>query len=228
MARISALCEIGASRLYRPYQLSILFVTTLLFQACSGPQVLLSQKDATIDSLYAVNASLREVVYAMQDSIRFLDDIDSGYYFREKRSLLTQIDKLEYDLGVCNDGGRTVAILDADELFESAEAVLLPDGEQRLTVLAEQLKREYAGRTIRVEGHSDSVPLGSRLREKYPSNWELSAARAAAVVRYLIDFHEMPTGQIEVVAFGSTKPVARNDTSEGRRMNRRIRIAVMP
>ena len=199
----------------------------LILAGCSSQKELLTVQNVTIDSLRAENMVLRETLFIIKDSLKFFDEIDSGHYYREQRSLLTRIDKLEYDIGVCTDGGRTIAVLETDALFEPAEAVLLPDGEQLLTHLAEQLKPEYIGRIIRVEGHSDSIPLGPRLMEKYPSNWELSAARAAMVVRYLTETHDLPTGQIEVVAFGSTKPVARNDSAEGRRLNRRIRIAVM-
>lgn len=79
---------------------------------------------------------------------------------------------------------------------------------------------------IRIEGHSDPIPLGPSLRDRYPSNWELSAARASAVARALIDEYELSPGRVEVVAYGDAQPIATNDTAEGRKQNRRVRIAL--
>jgi chemotaxis protein MotB len=79
-----------------------------------------------------------------------------------------------------------------------------------------------------VEGHADSTPLSESLQERFPSNWELSSARAATVVRRLIDLTSLNSGQFAAVGYGATDPVATNNTARGRRQNRRIRIAVLP
>jgi chemotaxis protein MotB len=82
-------------------------------------------------------------------------------------------------------------------------------------------------KVIRVEGHTDNAPIGGNLAKKYPTNWELSAARALNVVRYLekqgIDPHIL-----SAVAFGEHRPAAPNDTPEGRTKNRRIAIVLQP
>jgi chemotaxis protein MotB len=124
--------------------------------------------------------------------------------------------------------GETVEILSTDVYFRSGSADLTPEGVEKLTAVADQIKREYDGRLIRVEGHTDDRPIAGKLKEKYPSNWELSAARSAAVVRHLQWTHEIDPERFEVVAFGPYQPVATNDTKEGRSRNRRVRVAVLP
>ncbi|WP_396588480.1 MotB family protein [Bermanella sp. R86510] len=78
---------------------------------------------------------------------------------------------------------------------------------------------------ISVEGHTDSTPLGRNGR--FNSNWELSAARAAAVAEYLFIAPEMPEERFRVVGHGSVRPIAENRTGEGRAMNRRVEIIVI-
>lgn len=207
--------------------LIVLATAAVVLAGCSGPNQLLISQGAELDSMYAVNRDLQERLSVLSDSVQFYSDIESGQYYRDRRMLNQQIEKLEYDLSVCRDGGRTIETLSVDALFEPASANLTDAGRSRISVMADTLQSRHAGDIIRVEGHADSTPVGTRLEETYPSNWELSAARAAAVVRYLVDEHDFPTGQIEVASYGSTRPIARNDTAEGRRENRRIRIAVV-
>ncbi len=202
---------------------------------CIGQKALIARQQAELDSAYSAGASLRaevralhEETRALRDSLQFYDDIESGQYYRDRRLLTQQIDRLQYEIGLCLDGGRTVDVLLVDELFEPASAQLTEGGRQRLEVLGDTLRGEYTGRTLRIEGHSDSTPISAGLSDRYPSNWELSADRAAAVVRFLVDAEGLPTGQIVLAAFGETRPVAKNDTAAGRRQNRRIRVAVMP
>lgn len=194
---------------------------------CSGPNELVASQGAELDSVYAVNRDLQERLIALGDSLQFYSDIESGQYYRDRRMLTQEIEKLQYEVSVCRDGGRTIEMLSVDALFVPASAILTDAGRTRIDAMADTLKSRHAGDIIRIEGHADSTPVGSRLEATYPSNWELSAARAAAIVRYLVDEHDLPTGQIEVASYGSTRPIARNDTAEGRRENRRIRVAVV-
>lgn len=124
--------------------------------------------------------------------------------------------------------GETVDVLSADVFFESGSAELAPEGLDRLKEVGTRLQHAYAGRTIRIEGYTDSNPIRGRLKETYPSNWELSAARAASVARHLQWTYDIAPERLEVVGYGPYQPIASNDTEEGRRMNRRVRIAVLP
>ena len=123
--------------------------------------------------------------------------------------------------------GETIKVLSTDVYFRSGSADLTDKGVQELKKVARRIRTEYPDRTIRVEGYTDSKPIGDKLDEKYPSNWELSAARAARVVRHFQWTHDMTPKRFEVVGFGPYHPVASNETAEGRRKNRRVRVAVL-
>ena len=124
--------------------------------------------------------------------------------------------------------GETIEVLSTDLYFESGSAQLTSEGVEKLKGIAARLKRDYPERTIRVEGYTDDTPIGDKLKDKFPSNWELSAARAAAVVRHLQWTHDIDPKRFEVVGFGPYQPLASNETAEGRQENRRVRIAVLP
>jgi len=79
---------------------------------------------------------------------------------------------------------------------------------------------------IVVEGFTDNVPIGPELRNRFPSNWELSTARATDVVRYLAAQGVNPN-ILSAQGFGDTQPVASNDTAQGRAKNRRVEIVIM-
>lgn len=123
--------------------------------------------------------------------------------------------------------GQTVKVLSTDVYFKSGSAELTPKGVDELKTVAKRIQEEYPERTIRIEGHTDSQPIAEPLAEKYPSNWELSAARAARVARHFRWTHDMKPARFEVVGFGSHHPVATNETAEGRGKNRRVRVAVL-
>ena len=111
-------------------------------------------------------------------------------------------------------------------LFRLGEATLTPQGEKILAKVGEGLKK-VQGKMFRVVGHTDTIPIREDFRDKFPSNWELSAARAINVTRYLSDEGIAPE-ILSAVAYGEYKPVADNGTEEGRQKNRRIAIILLP
>lgn len=106
--------------------------------------------------------------------------------------------------------------------FASGEAKLLPGAAEKIAAAAQVL--EAKGFSIRVEGHSDDQPIHSAL---YKSNWELSIARAMSVLRLLIDDAGFPEDHISAAGFGSYRPVASNQSVEGRKQNRRVDLVVI-
>ncbi len=120
----------------------------------------------------------------------------------------------------------TVNIVD-QVLFESGEARVKRNGRQVLENLANVL-RTISGRQIQIEGHTDNVPISRRLQSLYPSNWELSSARATHVARLLIEELGIDPRRVSVVGFGEFRPVATNTSEEGRRRNRRIEVVLLP
>jgi len=112
-------------------------------------------------------------------------------------------------------------------LFDSGKADIKPAGLEVLKRVGDIL-REVADKNIRVEGHTDNVPISSRLRETFPSNWELSTARATNVVHFLQDHVGIAGDRLSACGFSQYSPVAGNDTPEGRAQNRRIQIELVP
>jgi len=78
----------------------------------------------------------------------------------------------------------------------------------------------------RIEGHTDNVPIGAELKSKFPTNWELSTARATNVTRYLLEALNFPPQRISSAGYGEYQPVVDNDTEEHKAMNRRVDIVV--
>lgn len=109
-------------------------------------------------------------------------------------------------------------------LFRSGSAEILPPGRAVLDKLA----AVFAGSEdhIRVEGHTDIVPIGTALQAKYPTNWELSTARAASVVRYFETARQIDPLRLEAVGFSKYRPVAQGDTAEALQRNRRVEIVL--
>ena len=111
-------------------------------------------------------------------------------------------------------------------LFNTGQAQVNPRGRAVLAKVADSLKAQTS-HAVAVEGHTDNVPIGSGLKNRFASNWELSAARAISVVRFLQEEGVDPT-KLSAAAFGPYQPVASNDTAEGRSRNRRIEIILVP
>ena len=112
-------------------------------------------------------------------------------------------------------------------LFNSGQAQVKPAGLKVLTQVSDVLKN-VTDKQIRIEGHTDNVPIGVKIRDKFPTNWELSTARATNVVRFFIVQGGVSRESLEAVGFADTRPVASNDTEAGRTENRRIEIVLYP
>ena len=108
-------------------------------------------------------------------------------------------------------------------LFRPASAVLRPEGKEFLGLLARVFIQSGSGE-VRIGGHTDSIPINT---PRYPSNWELSCARATAVMRYLIDEHGVDPAKLSAIGYGPHQPVADNETAEGRALNRRVEIEII-
>jgi chemotaxis protein MotB len=113
----------------------------------------------------------------------------------------------------------------------AAKDVALERANSRVTVVIDKVGTALAGvtdRRVLIEGHTDNVPIGPQLRSRFPSNWELSTARATEVVRRLIDRTHLAPERVQPAGRADTDPVVSNDTEDGRRRNRRIEIILLP
>lgn len=164
------------------------------------------QLQARLDQLAAVEQEIRERNQIYEEVLtRFRSLIDAGR------------------LSVSIARGRMVINLPQDILFASGSADLGADGRRVLAEVA-QVLAEFEDRTFQVEGHTDDQPIST---PQFPSNWELSAARALSVVKLLVD-NGVPAENLSGAGYGEYQPVATNETADGRRLNRRIEIVMLP
>jgi chemotaxis protein MotB len=112
-------------------------------------------------------------------------------------------------------------------IFPSGSATISPAGKKVLDKVVSILK-DVKDKRIQVEGHTDNVKIVSSLKKRFPTNWELSTARASEVVRYLQEKGGIDPKQLSATGYGEHQPVASNKTSEGRHKNRRIEIVLLP
>ncbi len=132
-----------------------------------------------------------------------------------------QLNFIEYINVVETDTGIKVAISDS-MMFESGQAELKAQAFPLLEALAETLT-DHGIKDVRVLGHTDNVPIRSA---QFPSNWELSSARAVTVVRALSELYQVPAEKLSAAGYAEFKPVADNLTPENRARNRRVELIV--
>jgi chemotaxis protein MotB len=137
-----------------------------------------------------------------------------------EEALGEEIKKHEIEMRVTPEG--LVVSLREVGFFNSGDATLLVDGQNTLTRIAGVLNAK--GFHIRVEGHTDNMPIHT---PRFRSNWELSTARATEVVSLLIEQHGFDPSQISAAGYSQYRPIASNDTEEGRQSNRRVDLVVV-
>lgn len=131
------------------------------------------------------------------------------------RECTVEIERLQSQLRV-----RTLDTL----LFSPGSTEIAPAGKAVLDAIVASLAGSQG--QVRVEGHTDELPISAALKGKYFSNWELSAARAASVVRYFQYAHNLDPKRLAVVGRSAFMPVAPNDSDENRARNRRVEIVL--
>lgn len=136
-------------------------------------------------------------------------------------------DKFGKSLVVTQHQDRLVLTMLGQVLFESGEADLTPLGLKIMNQVG-QVLATLPGKSIQVEGHTDNHRIYGQLQKQYPTNWELSTARATTVLRYLIEQTGMDPNQFSATGFADRRPVMTNETEEGRAQNRRVEIVLYP
>lgn len=186
----------------------------------------------------AAMAEMRQEIDRLKTENRKLEAaVESERIARQARIAKMQstynelLDKMEAEI---ERGEITISELQGKLTVNMVEKILFPSGSATikkagLKVLEKvgDIVKNVEDKDIQVEGHTDNVPISSRLREIFPTNWELSTARAATVVRFLRDLG-IPGERLAAVGYGPFQPVASNDNAEGRAQNRRIQIVLVP
>ena len=164
----------------------------------------------------------KKSVIKLQDKvIRLLDDTKKTI----STSLKDEIAAQDIEIVEMED---TLKVVFIDRiLFDSGSVEINEKGKQLLLVVAESVRADKDAGVL-VEGHTDNMPLGPILKQRFASNWELSVARAAAVVRFLQKEGRLQPERLSAHGYSFYRPVASNNNTEGRRQNRRIEIILDP
>ncbi|MDT8421052.1 MAG: OmpA family protein [Desulfuromonadales bacterium] len=131
------------------------------------------------------------------------------------------------ELTITNLEGKLSVNLLSQILFDSGKTEVRAEGKKLLTSLGDVISKS-PDRALSIEGHTDNVQISSRLRERFPTNWELSTSRATSIVHFLQDEVGITGDRLSATGFGEYRPVADNETVEGRAQNRRIQINLVP
>ncbi len=148
------------------------------------------------------------------------------------KSLIENLDEYAETLGLGErleikpeERGIVIRFMD-NVLFDSGSAEIKPESLEILKAVAEMLNREeFSKRQIKVEGHTDSDPILKSA--KFPTNWELSSARATNVLRYLVEVENIEGNRISSSGYSYYRPILPNDTPENKAKNRRVDIVIL-
>ena len=183
-----------------------------------------SEKKRLLDTIEGLKKELKQEKLTVQQKEKEVSELDKTR--REiETSLKDQIAQKDIKLEEI-EGKLKVTFVDKI-LFDSGSVKVKPKGQEVLLKLADSF-RDSEDEKIAVEGHTDNVQIGSALLDRFPTNWELSTARATAVVRFLQEKGNIAPERLTASGFGFYRPVAENETPEGRKQNRRIEIILVP
>jgi len=186
--------------------------------------------EKNLDAISKTNSELenaKALLSSSEEQLKTLREIEAEtkkrneIYARFVNELQKMIDGGQLTVSI--EKGKIVINLPNNVLFATGHTQVNPEGQEALKQIAAVLK-EFSDRSFQVEGHTDNVPIKS---SRYPSNWELSTARALNVVHLMIA-EGVDAKNISAAGFGEFQPRADNKTKEGKALNRRIEIIMLP
>ncbi len=158
------------------------------------------------------------------DQIRAQKEREAAEFAALKKRLEQELNQTQVKVTQLKKQMRVIN-LSSEVLFNSGSAEIKPAGQKVLALIASTLNN-YPNRQVFIEGHTDDIPMSQN--STYGSNWELSSARAISAVKILQENNQVAPARLKVVGHGEFKPVTSNETEEGRRLNRRIEIKLLP
>jgi chemotaxis protein MotB len=185
---------------------------------------LVSEKSQLSTQLNQLSTERDQLSQAVQEKDAELARLKATYQDLEEKM---KAEIADGEIRLSQAEGRIQVDLVDKILFDSGEASITERGAGVLTRLGAVLVG-VEGRTIQVSGHTDDSPPSQRLAATFPTNWELSVARAVNVVRFLQEKANVPARRLMAAGYGETHPVATNATPKGRARNRRIEILLIP
>jgi chemotaxis protein MotB len=184
-----------------------------------------ADRDVMEARLNEANIKIEELTAKDESKTETVNEIEETYN-ELINELKKEIDEGQIEITTLKEE-LTVNVLDKI-LFDSGKTKIKPEGLDVLKKVGKILKKTV-GKLIVLEGHTDDVPiLNPTVKKKYPTNWELSTARATTVVRYLQDESGIDPKRLIATGYSKYSPVADNGTDEGKSRNRRIEIILKP
>lgn len=198
-------------------------VVAVLVVVVSGCAVRFSQRSPwDIQRIQALSNQLEQFKTLAQLKAEEADRLRQGKALLDER-LSSEIASDQVQVGF-DERGLVVRLLDR-VVFDSGKADVRPDAHAVLDKVTHILTHELVEQPVSVEGHTDNVPI---THSRWKDNWELSLARARSVLTYLVKDHGVSPTRIAAAGYGEYRPIASNDTDEGRQENRRVEIVVLP
>ncbi len=164
----------------------------------------------------------RSDVQKIQELSQQLDELTNAKNLLEN-ALSKEIQDKQVKLQMMGKG--LVITVVGDVLFDSGKAKIRPQSDTILDKVANVLKENVPDLNVGIEGHTDNRPIR---HSGWKSNWELSTARSLSVLHYLVEEKGISPERISAIGYGEFRPVAPNDTREGRQLNRRVEIVIFP
>jgi chemotaxis protein MotB len=147
---------------------------------------------------------------------KIMENEDLVDEFRQVKRYI-QTKKLSQAIKVVKDPRGIILRINDLVLFDTGSDKLKPEADEVLEVVGKLIGMSTG--ELSIQGHTDSRPIHT---PRFPSNWELSAARATAVLRYLVAKHELKQDRVQIAGYADSRAVGPNDTEEGRAKNRRV------
>lgn len=176
--------------------------------------VTINQNDLIFEALPESN--ITETVQQAEENLEILKETIEEYI---------ELKEIETEVSVEFDTRGLIIRFKDNALFDSGSANLKKSSEDILLFIGELLKNEeFMERAIRVEGHTDNIPIST---VRFPSNWELSTTRSTNVIKFFITEGEIDPSRLSASGYGEYYPIADNATPEGRAKNRRVDIVIL-
>ncbi|HHT9122435.1 MAG TPA: OmpA family protein [Candidatus Wunengus sp. YC63] len=175
------------------------------------------QLNETISGLQQENADLSSKASRYESEVNRLENT--------RRDLEAKLKGTGATVRIKN--GTVSVLLPGAVLFDSGQTTLRTQSKATLKKIAGILKTSAAGEIVRIEGHTDNDPV-LRQKDKYKTNWELSAARAAAVLHYMVEECGVSPTRVYIAGFGQYQPLADNKSKTGKAKNRRVEFVIVP
>jgi chemotaxis protein MotB len=171
---------------------------------------------------FIIQKGRRSDVRKIEELSAQLDDLNKTRKLLEKR-LGQEIEDKQVKLQMMEKG--LVITVVGDLLFDSGKAKIRQEAYPVLDKVARVLKENVPQLNVGIEGYTDNQPIKL---SSWKSNWELSTARALGVVHYLVNERRLSPNRLSAIGYGEYHPVATNATKEGRQLNRRVEIVILP